>query len=61
MDFNFLGVAFVSDDLPKDVESMVYRQMEKMQDKIRGEFEQWLDKNDLEQIMGVIVRKGTVK
>jgi len=61
MDFNFLGVAFVSDDLPKDVENMVYWKMEKMQYKIRGEFEQWLDENNLEQIMGVIVRKGTFK
>lgn len=61
MEFNFLGVAFISEDLPVKIEEMVNVKMEELQDKISEEFNQWLDRNELEQVMGVIVKKVSVK
>lgn len=61
MEFNFLGVAFISEDLPVEIEEMVNVKMEELQDKISEEFNQWLDRNELEQVMGVIVKKVSVK
>jgi hypothetical protein len=61
MDFNFLGVAFVSEDLPIEIEEMVNTKMEELQEKVCDEFNEWLDKNNLEQVMGVIVEKGSIK
>lgn len=62
--YNTLGVAFVSDDLPKQVQKKVNQKMEELegememlQQKIRAEFDKWLDGYGLEQAMGVIIKK----
>ena len=60
MDYNWLGVVFVSEDLPAEIEEMVNQKMDELKEKAEKEFEEFLDKNDLEQVMGVIVRKGTI-
>ncbi len=61
MEFNWLGVAFVSEDLPIEIEEMVNQKMEELKEKAYEEFEMFLDRNNLEQVMGVIVEKGTIK
>lgn len=61
MEFNWLGVAFVSENLPCEIEEMVEQKMDELREKATKEFDKFLDRNDLEQVMGVIVRKGTVK
>lgn len=61
MEFNWLGVAFVSDDLPCEIEEMVNQKMEELREEAMKKFDAFLDRNDLEQVMGVIVRKGSVK
>ena len=61
MEFNWLGVAFVSEDLPCEIEEMVEQKMDELREKAMEEFDKFLNRNDLEQVMGVIVRKGTVK
>ena len=61
MEFNWLGVAFVSEDLPIEIEKMVNQKMEELKEKASEEFEMFLDRNNLEQVMGVIVKKGTIK
>jgi succinate dehydrogenase flavin-adding protein (antitoxin of CptAB toxin-antitoxin module) len=61
MEFNWLGVAFVSERLPVEIEEMVETKMEELKEKAKREFDEFLDRNDLEQVMGVIVRKGSVK
>jgi hypothetical protein len=61
MNFNWLGVAFVSEDLPCEIEEMVDIKMEKLREKAMEQFDKFLDRNDLEQVMGVIVKKGAVK
>lgn len=61
MEFNWLGVAFVSENLPCGIEEMVNQKMEELRNDAMKEFDAFLDRNDLEQVMGVIVRKGSVK
>lgn len=63
MDFNWLGVAFVSEDIPDhgSVEEAIWEKSEELRAAAMTQFDQWLASQDLEQIMGVIVRKGTVK
>lgn len=58
MDFNFLGVCFISDDLPKRTHDRVGKKMEDLEQEVRDKFNDWLDKQGLEQVMGVIVKKG---
>lgn len=61
MEFNWLGVTFVSEDLPCEIEEMVNQKMEELREEAMKQFDAFLDRNDLEQVMGVIVRKGSVK
>lgn len=61
MEFNWLGVAFVSDDLPCEIEEMVNLKMEELRVEAMEKFDAFLDRNNLEQVMGVIIRKGSVK
>lgn len=61
MEFNWLGVAFVSENLPCEIEEMVNQKMEELKEKAMEEFDKFLDRNNLEQVMGVIVEKGSVK
>lgn len=61
MEYNWLGVAFVAEDLPSKIEQMVNCKMEELRDKAMQEFDHWLSENNLEQVMGVIVRKGSIK
>lgn len=64
MDYNWLGIAFLDDDLPektkKKVEAKMEElkvQMEEFEEKINVSFDQWLSENQLERTMGVIVKK----
>ena len=61
MDFNWLGVAFVSEDLPCEIEEMVEQKMEELREEAMEKFDAFLDRNNLEQVMGVIVSKGSIK
>ena len=61
MDFNFLGVCFIDDELPQEVHDKVNTKMEELQQRAKDKFYQWLDKQDLEQEMGVIICKQTTK
>ncbi|MFR8070537.1 MAG: hypothetical protein ACLU79_14900 [Clostridium sp.] len=64
MDYNWLGIAFLDDDLPektkKKVEAKMEElkvQMEEFEEKINVSFDQWLSENQLERTMGVIIKK----
>lgn len=61
MDYNWLGVAFIDDNLPKKVQKKVEKKMEELRTTVDMTFEKWLSDNDLECIMGVIMKKGTIK
>jgi len=61
MEFNWLGVAFVSEDLPCEIEEMVNQKMDELRENAMEEFDKFLDRNNLEQVMGIIVEKGTIK
>lgn len=60
IEFNWLGVAFTSDKLPKEVAVEVNAFMDELLESAQKRFEQWLDAHNLECVMGVIVEKGTV-
>ena len=57
MEFNWLGVAFVDENLGKHIEEIVNHKIEEAKQK----FDIFLEKNNLEQVMGVIVQKDSVK
>ena len=57
MDYNWLGVAFISDDLPYKVHSKVEKEMDELEARVNGEFDQWLNENGLERAMGIVIKK----
>lgn len=63
MEYNWLGVAFVSEDLPnaKEIEELVDKKADELKEAAEKEFEAFLDNLGLEQVMGIIVKKGSVK
>lgn len=63
MEFNWLGVAFVDESVPNHamVESILEDKMDTLRYKAQQEFDKILDEMGLEQVMGVIVPKGSVK
>ena len=63
MEFNWLGYAFVSEDIPnyEHIEQVLDGVADELRSKAQKEFDEILDQMGLEQVMGVIVKKGTVK
>ena len=64
MDYNWLGIAFLDDDLPEKTKKKVEAKMEELkvqmdefEEKINVSFDQWLSENQLERTMGVIIKK----
>lgn len=64
MDYNWLGIAFVDDSIPpriqKEVENKMNElenQMNEFNEQLNVSFDQWLTKNGLERVMGVIIKK----
>lgn len=63
MEFNFLGFAFVSEKLPnhKDLELELESYFESLLAEARQDFDDWLEYKGLEMVMGVVVKKGSIK
>lgn len=61
MYYNWLGIAFISDDLPPKIRRTVEKQMDKLEIQVNDEFDKWLEKSGLERVMGIIVKKGSIK
>ncbi|GFZ30077.1 hypothetical protein CSC2_06030 [Clostridium zeae] len=65
MDFNELGIAFVSDDVPKKKAKKVEEEMNEIIEKYKllaqNEFDKFLAKLGLESVMGVVIKKGDCK
>lgn len=63
IDFNWIDVAFVSDDIPnhQEIEKAIYEKIDSLLATAKDDFDSWLDAHGLEQIMGVIIQKGTVQ
>lgn len=56
-----LGYFFINESINKKIEKRIYDKMEELQKKANKEFEEYLNQNGLESVMGVIVKKGTIK
>ena len=63
MEYNWLGVAFVSEDVPdhKKIQELIDDKAEELRTKAQEELDAFLDDMGLEQVMGIIVKKGSVK
>ena len=61
MDYNWLGVALISDDLSQKNHKAINKKMDELEVKVNAEFDHWLNENGLERAMGVIVKLGSVK
>ena len=61
--FNWIGVAFVSDRVPdhEKVEAEMDEEIDRLRDEAMEKLDKWLEDRGLEQVMGVIVPKGSVK
>lgn len=57
MDYNWLGISFISDDLPSRTHRKIESKMNELEGQVNAEFDQWLDKNGLERTMGVVIKK----
>jgi hypothetical protein len=64
MDYNFLGVAFIADDVPKKKADVVEYKMEEIIAKYTElsqiEFRHFLESQGLESAMGVVIPKEGV-
>ena len=62
MEFNWLGVAFVSDNVQDStkIEEELDEYCDYLRAKAQYELDKWLEARGLEQVMGVIVKKGSV-
>ena len=56
-----LGYFFINESINKKIEKRIYDKMEELQKKANKEFEEYLNQNGLESVMGIVVKKGTVK
>lgn len=61
--FNWIGVAFVSENVPnyQKVEDEVQEETDRLRDEAQEKLDEWLEARGLERVMGVIVTKGSVK
>ena len=57
IDYNWLGIAFISDDLFQNVHKAIEKKMDELEAQVNAEFDQWLDENGLERAMGVVIKK----
>ena len=57
MDYNWLGVAFISDDLSRKARKAVEKKMQDLESQVNAEFDLWLGENGLERAMGVVIKK----
>lgn len=57
MEYNWLGITFISDDLSPKICKKVENKMNKLEVQANTEFDRWLDENGLERAMGVIIKK----
>ena len=60
MEFNWLGVSHTAENLGEDVAGKISEYMERLAEESAAKFEQWLDSQNLECVMGVIVKKGSI-
>lgn len=56
MDYNWLGVAFISDDLSRKARKAVEKKMQDLESQVNAEFDLWLGENGLERAMGVVIK-----
>lgn len=61
MDFNALGIAFVSDDIPNKKAGKIYKKMDEIIEKYESlaqeELDNFLEKQGFESAMGVVIKK----
>lgn len=62
MNTDWIGVAFVSEDVQnrEQVEEQLAEKTEALRQEAQAALDAWLNERDLEQVMGVIVPKGSI-
>lgn len=63
MNSNWIGVAFVSEEVPsrEQVEDQLAEKVETLRQEAQSALDVWLNELGLEQVMGVIVPKGSIQ
>ena len=57
MDLTFFGVSYIADDIPEETEEAIRTEAKKLRDEAGEKFMQFLNNNNLEDIMGFIRKK----
>lgn len=62
MNTNWIGVAFVSEEVPnrEQVEDQLAERTEALRQEAQTALDAWLNEQGLEQVMGVIIPKKTI-
>ena len=58
MDYNWLGIAFIDDQLTPEVHEKIETKMDEQEEQVNAMFDQWLEENGLERAMGIIIPKN---
>ncbi len=58
MDYNWLGIAFIDDQLTPEVHEKIETKMDELEEQVNAMFDQWLEENGLERAMGIIIPKN---
>lgn len=57
MDYNWLGIAFIDDQLAPEVHKKIETKMDELEEQVNAMFDQWLEENGLERAMGIVISK----
>lgn len=58
MDYNWLGIAFIDDQLAPEIHEKIKKKMDELEDHVNAMFDRWLEENGLERAMGIIIPKN---
>ena len=58
MDYNWLGIAFIDDQLTPEVHEKIETKMDELEEQVNAMFDHWLEENGLERAMGIIIPKN---
>lgn len=58
MDYNWLGIAFIDDELAPEVHEKIETKMDELEEQVNAIFDKWLEENGLERAMGITIPKN---
>lgn len=57
MDYNWLGIAFIDDQLSSEIHENIEKKVDELEDHVNTMFDKRLEESGLERAMGIIISK----